>query len=112
MESRREYKDKDSTEYQKTHKLITKEIRKAKEAYLAERCSEIEQYVKKYDYHNMHGKIRELTSRKTNKQQILTLIYRDGHLTTETEKLITIWEEKLFEDTRLETQNRPINHGK
>ncbi|CAG9832495.1 unnamed protein product [Diabrotica balteata] len=64
MEERRIYKTKDTAKYRETHRQIRAEIRKTKEKWFSEICEEIEQCEKVYDYHNMHKKIKELTTKK------------------------------------------------
>lgn len=59
MDQTRKYKNKDMEKYNKLHKQVLKEIKIAKENWLAVKCLETEILVKKYDIFNLHNKIKE-----------------------------------------------------
>ena len=59
MEKRRQYRNSDENRYRQLHNLVKRKIKEAKEMWLAENCSEIEQFERQYDMFNLHKKIKE-----------------------------------------------------
>ena len=101
MNERRQHKNRSEEEYRKVHRLITKRIKEAKEAWLSERCEEIETLDKKHDTFNVHKKIKEaagLFKRKT--MSIIT--DNQGNAVWETDAKIKGWKEyieQLYKET-------------
>ena len=64
MDDRRPFKNKDRTKYQKINRQIRKEIRKAKEQWLLDRCAEMEEFEEKHDHFNIHKLVKEITGHR------------------------------------------------
>ena len=63
VEERRQYKNRNITKYRECHAEYEERL-DAKKRQLSEKCKTIEQCERKYVYHNMHKKIKEMTFSK------------------------------------------------
>lgn len=103
MEERRQHKNKNEAEYRKTHNTIRTKIREAKGKWLSEKCTEIERCEMKYDYHNMHTKIKELTNKHKSRSSSMSIMDANGSLVSEPSKVLETWKlyvEQLFDSDR------------
>ena len=106
MEERRQHKTTNEDRYRELNRTIRRKCREAKEQWLMERCCEIEQLQQKYDLHNVHKKINEITGRN-RKKNIGILKDADNQILVGPEEKLKCWKEyvtKLFNDER---PNRP-----
>ena len=102
MDQRRLVKNKDERKYKEINRTIRREVRRAKEARMKEKCSEIEELQAKHDHTNIHRKIREATGRY-KKRAITPLMDKDENLVTTVEDKMAVWKlyiEELFRDGR------------
>lgn len=103
MEERRKYKNRDITKYREIHGKIKTKIRDAKEKWLSDKCTEIEQYEKRYDYHNMHKKIKEMTNKRKYNNLTTGIYDYNGNLISEPTEILKVWKkyvEVLFDSDR------------
>lgn len=104
MEERRKYKTRDNNRYKQLNREITNECRKAKEEWLEERCSEIEELQKKHDLFNLHKKIKDLTQ-KHQKRHLSILKDDNNKILVGIVDKLNQWRshiEKLYNDNRPE----------
>ena len=106
MEERREHKTKNEHRYRELNRTIRRKCREAKEQWLAERCCEIEQLQQKYDIHNVHKKIKEVTGRN-RKKHIGILKDADNQILVGPEEKLKCWKEYVTDLFNEERPNRP-----
>ncbi|CAG9827499.1 unnamed protein product [Diabrotica balteata] len=73
------------------------------EKWFSERCEEIKQCEKVYDYHNMYRKTKELTTKKSYNILSKGLCDDNGNLQLDPDQIVRIWEtyvEQLFNNDR------------
>lgn len=105
MEERRLNKGNPS-EYNRIQCIIRREIRKAKEKELQEKCQEIEHHQNMHDDFNVHKKVREVTG-KYQKNKCKALVNEAGEIMIDVERKRETWKtylENLFDDVREEQQ--------
>lgn len=66
MDTRRSYKNKDPDKHRHIPRTIKGKIKEAKEKWLEERCKEIKELERKYDYHKMYKQIKNTTTQRNN----------------------------------------------
>lgn len=83
---------------------MKRKIRKAKSEWLIRQCKELEELDRKHDSHNVHQKIRELTSTGNHKSKKSITIWDDqNRQVTDENEIKQIWEayiNQLFSDNR------------
>ena len=102
MDERRRYKNKDHTKYRQLQQKIRKAICRAKEGWMAERCSEMEELQRKHDNFGLHKKIGEITGRRS-KQIHGILLDNNNKIITDINDKLNTWRtyiETLFADDR------------
>ncbi|XP_050513133.1 uncharacterized protein LOC126888800 [Diabrotica virgifera virgifera] len=102
MDQRRLMNNRDAKKYQEINQTIKKEIRRAKETWMQEKCKLIEELQVKHDHINIHRKIREATGQYKRRNTHL-LIKKDGNLTTTVKEKLVTWKmyiDELFWDYR------------
>lgn len=109
MNERRQQKTKNNRKYRELNKIIRRKCGEAKEAWLRDKCKEIEDYQSKYDLFNVHKSIKQLTGRQHKK---CTGILRDsnGKILVGADQRMSQWQkyvEDLFNDVRSETPPLP-----
>lgn len=101
MEERRLNKN-NTIEYKRINNIIRNEIRMAKEKEQKENCEEIEALQLKYDYFNVHRKVKEVTGQRRN-TNLGKLVDANGNIIVDMEEKKKMWTryvEHLFEDNR------------
>ncbi|XP_030765770.1 uncharacterized protein LOC115889834 [Sitophilus oryzae] len=104
MGERRNLKNTDRQEYKRIQKVIKYKYRQAREEWIQEECTEIENLQRLHDSHSMHKKIKEFTG-TVRKQKSYILTNDDGDIVLEIKDQLTLWEqyiETLFNDQREE----------
>lgn len=101
IQERRKHKNKNST-YREINTKIRRKIKEAKRVWISEKCEEIEALDKKYDSHNMHKKIKELTG-KYDRRSLHSIQNNDGKYLITVEEQLSQWKkyiDELFSDAR------------
>ncbi|XP_060533833.1 uncharacterized protein LOC132706497 [Cylas formicarius] len=110
MDERRKYKTTDINRYRELNRAVRSECRKAKEGWLAEKCSEMEALQNKHDSFNLHKKIKEFTN--TQRKQIRGILKdTNNKILVSVEEKIKRWKEyveTLFNDAR--PYQAPLDH--
>lgn len=104
-QKRREQKNDLFTKYKTINNLIKRKCKDAKETWLSEKCTEIENLQKKHDTFNVHKKIKEMTG-LSKKATISVLRDRKNEIITETKYKLKRWKEyieHLFSDNNRQT---------
>ena len=103
MEVRRQFKNRNINRYREVNREIRRKIRKAKEDWLAEQCSEIEAYDHKHDSFHVHKKVKEAAGLFSNSHQYNILKDGQGNIILDNKNKLRIWKnyaEELFADDR------------
>ncbi|KAH1025011.1 hypothetical protein HUJ05_009825 [Dendroctonus ponderosae] len=98
----RTFKDKDKDQYNQVNILIKNKICKAKQHWLEDKCTEIEELATKYDSFNMHKRMKELSG-GNNRKQASILKDQQEDIVVDIKEKLKIWQqfvEDLFEDER------------
>lgn len=101
MEERRNHKNKNSQRYREMDEKIQREVRRAKEQWVKEKCEEIEMLERKNDYFAVHKKIKEVTG-KNKKPTTYALLDDNNKAIIDIEDLKKHWKsyiEQLFKST-------------
>ena len=101
MDERRECKGRNQQQYNSLNRTIHRECKNAKERWLEERCSEIED-LERRDQQIMYSKVKELLGRKNCKKNI-AIKTADGKIAMDVEEVKSRWSEyiaELFFDER------------
>lgn len=102
MDERRRCKNRDNIKYREIQTTIKQKIRLAKEKWMAERCTEIEELEKKYDSFNLHKKVKEVTG-NTKVRQASILKDDQDRIIVDLKAKLNLWQQyiiKLFQDQR------------
>lgn len=108
MEERRKLKNIDRQKYKETQKDIKHRCRKAKEEWLKEKCTEIENLQRLHDSHNMHKEIKEFTG-IGRRQKSYILADEKGNIVWDIKDQLILWEEYI--KTLFNDQREEINTG-
>lgn len=106
MDERRTYKNKNTDMYKTTNKLIQKKVKAAKENWMTQKCSEIEELEQKHDHSAIHKKIKEITGQRrqngqnkilgTDNKPILDIEQLKAHWTEYVQHLFSAQEPRHF----------------
>lgn len=114
MDTRRSYKNKNEAKYKETHTTITKLIRKAKEKWMDDRCTELKELQDKHDHFNIHKKIKEVTGPRNRTIPFKMLKTNNNEIISDQKDIEKEWVQyiqELFDDSRpepsLTKQNEP-----
>lgn len=100
MNERRLSKTKDVNKYEILDKEIQRKIKEAKEQWLSDQCEEVEELERKYDFFNMHKKVKEISGTHRIKSTSL-LKNTDGTPILDMQQKLKRWTEyikELFND--------------
>lgn len=102
MDERRKYKNKDDIKYKNIQKIIRSKIRMAKNEWLKQECTEIEELQKKNDGFNLHKKLKATAEMHRGKKSSI-LVDETNQIVTDIKEKVKIWEkyiEQLFHQDR------------
>lgn len=102
-------KNRDQTKYKEIDKQIRREIRRAKEQWMEDKCTEIETMEEKHDHFNIHKLVKETTGR-TKHYKSNSIKDDSNELITDISSLLNHWKEyteQLFRENeqRIITDN-------
>lgn len=102
-------KNRDQTKYKEIDKQIRREIRRAKEQWMEDKCTEIETMEEKHDHFNIHKLVKETTGR-TKHYKSNSIKDDSNELITDISSLLNHWKEyteQLFRENeqRIFTDN-------
>ncbi|CAH0727227.1 unnamed protein product, partial [Brenthis ino] len=104
MEQRRTHKGVDDQQYKYIHKLIQTKVLEAEEKWMVDQCIAIEEFEARYDYFNVHRKVREITGTfKTRNMNCNVLLDDQGNPAKTIEDKLNTWQNyitTLFHDVR------------
>ncbi|CAH0725201.1 unnamed protein product, partial [Brenthis ino] len=104
MEQRRSHKGVDDQQYKYIHKLIQTKVLEAEEKWMVDQCIAIEEFEARYDYFNVHRKVREITGTfKTRNMNCNVLLDDQGNPAKTIEDRLNTWQNyitTLFHDVR------------
>ena len=112
MEDRRQCKGKNQQKYRDLNKTIHKECIRAKEKWIDEKCTDLED-LEKRDQQKMYGKIKDLVGKKKYNKNI-AIKKADGKIAMDIEEVKSRWSEyvaELFFDERPESNEIIINNN-
>ena len=112
MDARRRKKGKNHQEYQNLNRTIHRECRLAKERWMDERCTEVED-LQNRDQQIMYSKVKELVGKKKYNKNI-AIKKSDGKVAMEIEDVKLRWSEyvgELYDDERPEAREISIENN-
>ena len=102
MEEKRKCKESNPPRYEELEQEIRQECDTAKENWIKEQCTEVEELERNHKFESMHKKIKEITGkRKLARGNVIK--NKEGEIMMEIEEVLNRWEEyvkDLFEDDR------------
>ena len=113
MDDRRKVKNIDEHQYQEINKRIRKECLLAKEEWMDENCTKIEQMAK-CNAKEMYANINKAFYKRKRRNQNNTIMNKHGNILMDSAKVKASWEEyikELYDDTREQIDCETNNEG-
>lgn len=107
MAERSKYKNVDQDKYKEIDKQIRREIRRAKEQWLQERCKEIEEMEEKHDHFNIHKLIKQTIGH--TKCRANSIINDNNNVILDPNDLLNHWKEYTQQLFREDSQRTFAN---